>query len=152
MADLLNSKVRSAPCSSISWILRYCRIIGETTPEQTPSTISYWPRAMVRHKLLTSTREARKIMLPRTNRIWSVVIMKMIRLRAMLASPAKKVNKIFRRSTNENCRTYGRNSRKAHWSCFLRNQHKRQKLCRKAYARRQYKQDKFEKLYKETNF
>ena len=41
-------------------------------------------------------------MLPSTSRIWSVVIMKMIRLRAMLVSPDKKVNKIFRRSTNGN--------------------------------------------------
>ena len=35
-------------------------------------------------------------------------------------------------------RSYGRNSRKACRSCLLRNQHKRQKLCNKAHAWRQY--------------
>ena len=44
----------------------------------------------------------------------------------------------FSRKYNGNCRSYGRNSRKACRSCLLRNQHKRQKLCNKAYAWRQY--------------
>lgn len=76
--------------------------IGVLTPAQIPSTTSYRPRAAVFHRLIPSTREAAKMNPPSTKRMRSAATVKITRLTAMLAIPARNVSRILHRRTKGN--------------------------------------------------
>ncbi len=100
--DLRDERRRQKLEPDFSFMVRVRLPGGVLTPAQIPSTTSYRPRAAVRHRLLPSTREAAKISPPSTKRMRSAVTVKITKLTAMLAIPARNVSRILRRRTKGN--------------------------------------------------